>query len=184
MLEDTTLAASLAALPATKERGSLFQTFSTWAMACHGLLALGLWMDAGWARHWLLPTSHLLAWAVFVGAHVLVGFYPETMHRPRIAGHSKLEGKCLTILLGHEVLHVAPVVALTLAPGLWPAHGALSPVDWLVGSLPGLALGAAYFAWQYGDDNAYAASKANFARMFAAAVGAGLLANAAALWRL
>jgi hypothetical protein len=186
MIEETTLTQVLPqAAPADwTERAGLFKTFSMWAMACHVALAAGLLVAPALAHHWLLPASHLFAWAVFVGSHVLVGLYPETMYRPRIAGHAKLHGKCLTILVGHEVLHVAPLVALYAVPGIWPAHGALTPAAWLWGTVPALLLGGLYFAGQFKADNPYRVTKAHFGIMFAAALAAGLGANVLALWRL
>lgn len=183
MIEESTApAAALApAEPAEwPERLHLFQTFSTWAITCHLALAATLFLAPSLAWHWLLPASHMFAWAVFVGSHVLVGLYPETMHRPRIAGH----GKCLQILVGHELLHVSPLVALYAVPGVWPASGVVTPLAWLMGTAPALLLGGGYFAWQYREDNAYGASRAHLALMFAAALAAGLAANALAVFRL
>jgi hypothetical protein len=172
------------ALDAAPARGHMLQTFSMWAMACHLTLAIALL--SGWSSFaaCLLPASHMMAWSVFVGAHALVGFYPETMHRPRIAGHAALEGKCLAILVGHELLHVAPVVALYLVPGLWPGHAALGAFQWGVGTAFALALGLVYFFWQFREDNAYGASKAHLGAMFALALAAGLAANALAVLKL
>jgi hypothetical protein len=177
----TTEPLTLGAAPA---RGHLLQTFSMWAMACHMALAASIVTGAGQISACLLPASHMMAWAVFVGAHALVGFYPETMHRPRIAGHAALEGRCLTILVGHELLHVVPVVGLYLVPGLWPAHGVMGPFQWAVGTGFALALGGLYFAWQFREDNAYAASRAHLAAMFGLAIASGLVANALAVLKL
>lgn len=184
---DDTLTTQVPAVHRSAEgraRRSVFETFSTWAMACHVLFAVTFLVDPAIARQWLLPASHLFAWAIFVGSHVLVAYYPETMHAPRIAGHQALHGKCVQILIGHEILHVSPLVALFVVPGLWPAAGTLAPQAWLLGTLPALLLGGAYFAWQYKDDNAYAASRAHLGVMFLAALGAGLGANLLALLRL
>lgn len=184
MIEETVVAAKVPAVAAA-ERSSIFETFSTWAMACHVLFALTfVLVNPAIARQWLLPASHLFAWAIFVGSHVLVAYYPETMHAPRIAGHQALHGKCVQILMGHELLHVSPLVALYVVPGIWPAAGVLSAASWLMATVPALLLGGAYFAWQYKDNNAYAADKAHLAVMFLAALGAGVAANLLVLLRL
>ncbi|MFN3431043.1 MAG: hypothetical protein ACK46X_13945, partial [Candidatus Sericytochromatia bacterium] len=69
-------------------------------------------------------------------------------------------------------------------PGIWPAHGAIAPTAWLLGTAPALVLGGLYFAAQFKADNPYRVTKAHFGVMFAAALAAGLGANLLALWRL
>ncbi|MDB5099796.1 MAG: hypothetical protein JWM80_4217 [Cyanobacteria bacterium RYN_339] len=177
----TTIDEALHATAVVPARSSIFQTFSVWALLGHLAFYGSLFAAPTLARLWLLPVVHLMAWAVFVGSHVLVAFYPETMHKPRIAGHDHLHGKSFQILVGHEVLHVLPLVALYLVPGVWPAHGAFEPTRWLLGSLPGLVLGAAYVAWQGGEGNAYGAEPGRLNWMIGASTLAGVSANVAAL---
>ena len=159
------------ALGAVRDRPHPLAFGTNLALVVHAGFALLLLTGATEVAHrYLFPVSHLVACCVLVGSHVMLHQHPSTLSRSEFPGQEHLGP--FAILLGHELKHLLPLVALHAIEAAWPPHPVGPTTAGM--TLVTLAAAAGYYLVQRAD-NPYRISRADFREACGVGVGGGLV---------